>query len=103
MDAEGASRAQASVFSERCVLGRGGRIIARSTKWAMEGFSRCMALELASSGIRVSTFRPTSIETPMTKPFCDDGRATPSTRSIAIQSASCWVGSRAIMPQHTKG
>jgi NAD(P)-dependent dehydrogenase (short-subunit alcohol dehydrogenase family) len=43
-----------------------------ATKWAMEGFSKAMALDLASHGIRVNTIAPTYIETPMTKPFFED-------------------------------
>ena len=43
-----------------------------ASKWAMEGFSRAMAIELGSSGIRVNTLCPTFIETPMTKPFFED-------------------------------
>lgn len=40
-----------------------------ASKWAMEGFSKAMALDLAASKIRVNTLCPTFIETPMTKPF----------------------------------
>jgi NAD(P)-dependent dehydrogenase (short-subunit alcohol dehydrogenase family) len=40
-----------------------------ASKWAMEGFSRAMAIELASHGIRVNTLCPTFIETDMTRPF----------------------------------
>jgi NAD(P)-dependent dehydrogenase (short-subunit alcohol dehydrogenase family) len=40
-----------------------------ASKWAMEGFSKAMAIELAPHGIRVNTLCPTFIETPMTKPF----------------------------------
>jgi NAD(P)-dependent dehydrogenase (short-subunit alcohol dehydrogenase family) len=43
-----------------------------ASKWAMEGFTRAMAIELAPSGIRVNTLCPTFIETPMTKPFFDN-------------------------------
>jgi len=53
-------------------VGSAGRSLYCATKWAMEGFSRCMALELASHGIRVNTLCPTFIETPMTKPFFED-------------------------------
>lgn len=43
-----------------------------ASKWAVEGFSRAMAVELAPYGIRVNTLCPTFIETPMTKPFFSD-------------------------------
>jgi NAD(P)-dependent dehydrogenase (short-subunit alcohol dehydrogenase family) len=53
-------------------VGSAGRSLYCATKWAMEGFSRCMALELASQNVRVNTLCPTFIETPMTKPFFED-------------------------------
>lgn len=40
-----------------------------ATKWAVEGFTRAMAIELGPVGIRVNTLCPTFIETPMTAPF----------------------------------
>jgi len=48
------------------------RTIYCASKWAMEGFSRAMAIELGPAGIRVNTLCPTYIETPMTKPFLAD-------------------------------
>jgi NAD(P)-dependent dehydrogenase (short-subunit alcohol dehydrogenase family) len=38
----------------------------------MEGFTKAMAIDLASHGIRVNTLCPTYIETPMTEPFFRD-------------------------------
>jgi NAD(P)-dependent dehydrogenase (short-subunit alcohol dehydrogenase family) len=43
-----------------------------ASKWAMEGFSKSMAIDLAPHGIRVNTLCPTFIATPMTKPFFDN-------------------------------
>jgi NAD(P)-dependent dehydrogenase (short-subunit alcohol dehydrogenase family) len=43
-----------------------------ASKWAMEGFSKSMAIDLAPHGIRVNTLAPTFIETPMTKPFFEN-------------------------------
>jgi NAD(P)-dependent dehydrogenase (short-subunit alcohol dehydrogenase family) len=43
-----------------------------ASKWAMEGFSKAMAIELATHGIRVNTLCPTFIETPLTKPFFEN-------------------------------
>ena len=43
-----------------------------ASKWAMEGFTRSMAVELGPLGIRVDTLCPTFIETPMTRPFFED-------------------------------
>jgi NAD(P)-dependent dehydrogenase (short-subunit alcohol dehydrogenase family) len=36
-----------------------------ASKWAMEGLSKAMAIDLAPSGIRVNTICPTFIETPL--------------------------------------
>lgn len=43
-----------------------------ASKWAMEGFTRSIAIDLASSGIRINTICPTFIETPLTAPFLAD-------------------------------
>jgi len=43
-----------------------------ASKWAIEGMSKAMALDLAPHGIRSNTIAPTFIETPMTKPFFQD-------------------------------
>jgi NAD(P)-dependent dehydrogenase (short-subunit alcohol dehydrogenase family) len=40
-----------------------------STKHALEGFSKAIAVELAPFGIRVNTVAPTFIETPMTQKY----------------------------------
>jgi NAD(P)-dependent dehydrogenase (short-subunit alcohol dehydrogenase family) len=53
-------------------VGGARRSVYCATKWAMEGFSRAMAIELAPQGIRVNTLCPTFIETPMTKPFFEN-------------------------------
>lgn len=50
-------------------VGGANRSLYCASKWAMEGFSKAMALDLAVSKIRVNTLCPTFIETPMTKPF----------------------------------
>jgi len=43
-----------------------------ASKWAMEGFTKAMAIDLAPHGIRVNTLCPTYIETPLTEPFFRD-------------------------------
>jgi NAD(P)-dependent dehydrogenase (short-subunit alcohol dehydrogenase family) len=53
-------------------VGSAGRSLYCASKWAMEGFSKAMAIELAPHGIRVNTLGPTFIETPMTKPFFEN-------------------------------
>ena len=50
-------------------VGGPNRSLYCASKWAMEGFSKAMALDLASHGIRVNTLCPTFIETPLTRPF----------------------------------
>lgn len=70
------------------IAGRGGSIINMSSqmghvgaenrtlycaaKWAIEGFTRALAVELAPYQIRVNTICPTFVETPMTKQYLDD-------------------------------
>ena len=53
-------------------VGAAGRSVYCASKWAVEGLSKAMALELAEHGIRVNTIGPTFIETPMTRPFLAD-------------------------------
>lgn len=53
-------------------VGGANRSLYCASKWAMEGFSKAMAIDLASQRIRVNTLCPTFIETPMTKPFFEN-------------------------------
>jgi len=53
-------------------VGGANRSLYCASKWAMEGFSKSMALDLAAFGIRSNTLCPTFIETPMTKPFFEN-------------------------------
>jgi len=53
-------------------VGMASRSLYCATKWALEGYARCMAIELAPHGIRVNNLSPTFIETPMTKPFFEN-------------------------------
>jgi NAD(P)-dependent dehydrogenase (short-subunit alcohol dehydrogenase family) len=53
-------------------VGGANRSIYCASKWAMEGFSRAMAIELGPHGIRVNTLCPTFIETPMTRPYFEN-------------------------------
>jgi NAD(P)-dependent dehydrogenase (short-subunit alcohol dehydrogenase family) len=48
------------------------RTVYCATKFAMEGMSKAMALELAKHQIRVNTVAPTFVLTPMTEPFLKD-------------------------------
>lgn len=53
-------------------VGSPTRTVYCTTKHAMEGLSRAMAVELAPSGVRVNTVAPTFVETPMTRPMFDN-------------------------------
>lgn len=56
-------------------VGAANRTIYCASKWALEGFTKALAVELGPSGIRVNTVGPTFIETPMTKPFLEEPAA----------------------------
>ena len=47
-------------------VGAANRTIYCASKWALEGFTKSLAVELGPKGIRVNTVGPTFIETPMT-------------------------------------
>ena len=53
-------------------VGAANRTLYCASKWALEGFTKALAVELGPKGIRVNTICPTFIETPMTKPFLED-------------------------------
>lgn len=53
-------------------VGGPNRTLYCASKWALEGLSKAMALELAPHGIRSNIIAPTFIETPMTRPFFED-------------------------------
>jgi NAD(P)-dependent dehydrogenase (short-subunit alcohol dehydrogenase family) len=65
-----------NVSSQLGHVGAAGRSVYCASKFAVEGFSKAMALELAPHKIRVNTIGPTFIETPMTEPFL----ANPATK-----------------------
>lgn len=48
------------------------RTVYCSSKAAIEGLTKAMAVELGPHGIRVNALAPTFIETPMTRPFLED-------------------------------
>src|SRR3546814_17089009 len=53
-------------------VGGARRTLYCASKWAVEGLSKAMALDLAPHKIRVNTIAPTFIETAMTAPFFQD-------------------------------
>jgi len=58
-----------NVSSQMGHVGAANRTIYCASKFAIEGLTKAMAVELAPRGIRVNTICPTFIETPMTRPF----------------------------------
>lgn len=60
------------VSSQMAHVGAPNRSVYCASKWAIEGLTKSMAIELAPHGIRVNSLAPTFIETPMTAPFFED-------------------------------
>lgn len=61
-----------NMSSQMGKVGAARRTVYCASKWAMEGFTRAMAIELAPARIRVNTICPTFVETPMVKGFLED-------------------------------
>lgn len=61
-----------NVSSQMGHVGAVNRTVYCTTKFAIEGMTKAMAVELAPHGIRVNSLCPTFIETPMTEPFFRD-------------------------------
>lgn len=53
-------------------VGAANRTLYCASKWAIEGFTKALAVELGPRRIRVNTICPTFIETPMTRPFLEE-------------------------------
>lgn len=71
----GAAAARGAIVHMSSQMGHVGapnRTVYCMTKWAIEGLTRAMAVELAPQGIRVNAVAPTYIETPMTRPFFEN-------------------------------
>jgi NAD(P)-dependent dehydrogenase (short-subunit alcohol dehydrogenase family) len=58
-----------NVSSQMGHVGAATRTVYCASKWAMEGMTRAMAVDLAPHGIRVNTLCPTFIETPLASRF----------------------------------
>ena len=61
-----------NISSQMGHVGAANRAIYCTTKFAVEGMTKAMAVELAPHGIRVNSICPTFIETPMTAPFLEN-------------------------------
>jgi NAD(P)-dependent dehydrogenase (short-subunit alcohol dehydrogenase family) len=58
-----------NISSQMGHVGAARRTVYCTSKHAMEGFTKAMAVELAPHNIRVNSLGPTFLETPMTRPF----------------------------------
>jgi NAD(P)-dependent dehydrogenase (short-subunit alcohol dehydrogenase family) len=72
MLADGVAGSLIHIGSQMGHVGGINRSLYCASKWAIEGMSKAIALDLAMHGIRSNTIAPTFIETPMTKPFFAD-------------------------------
>ncbi|WP_415021866.1 SDR family NAD(P)-dependent oxidoreductase [Bradyrhizobium sp.] len=72
--ASGMSGSIINVSSQMGHVGASNRTIYCASKWALEGLTKALAVELASARIRINTICPTFIETPMTAPFFADSQ-----------------------------
>jgi NAD(P)-dependent dehydrogenase (short-subunit alcohol dehydrogenase family) len=61
-----------NVSSQMGHVGAARRTVYCTSKHAMEGFTKAMAIELAPHKIRVNSLGPTFLETPMTRPFFEN-------------------------------
>jgi NAD(P)-dependent dehydrogenase (short-subunit alcohol dehydrogenase family) len=66
------SGAIVNMSSQMGHIGAANRTVYCTTKHALEGLTKAMAVELAPHGVRVNAVAPTFIETPLTKPFLAD-------------------------------
>lgn len=72
MIAEGIRGSIINISSQMGHVGGLNRGAYCASKFAMEGWTKAMALDLAGFGIRANTIGPTFIETPLTRPFFED-------------------------------
>jgi NAD(P)-dependent dehydrogenase (short-subunit alcohol dehydrogenase family) len=61
-----------NVSSQMGHVGAANRSVYCASKWAIEGLTKAMAVELGPHGIRVNTLGPTFVETPMSRQFLAD-------------------------------
>ena len=61
-----------NISSQMGHVGAANRSIYCASKWAIEGLTKALAVELAPAGIRVNAVGPTFVETPLTRPFFED-------------------------------
>ena len=72
MAAGGVKGAIVNISSQAGHMATKGRPVYTLTKFAVEGMTKAMAVDLAPNGIRVNSVCPTFIETEMTRPSLED-------------------------------
>src|SRR3546814_9573606 len=72
MIAQGVAGSLIHIGSQMGHVGAPNRSLYCASKWALEGMKQAIALDLAPHRIRSNTIAPTSLETPLTKPFLQD-------------------------------
>lgn len=72
MAAEGVKGSIVNISSQAGHVATKGRPVYTLTKFAVEGMTKAMAVDLAPEGIRVNSICPTFIETEMTRPSLED-------------------------------
>lgn len=71
---EGIKGSIINMSSQMGHIGAANRTVYCTSKHAIEGLTKAMAVELGPNGIRVNAVAPTFIETPLTKPFLSDAK-----------------------------
>jgi len=61
-----------NISSQMGHVGAANRTLYCASKWAVEGFTKSLAVELGRHRIRVNTICPTFVETPLTRPYLED-------------------------------
>lgn len=69
---EGTGGSIINMSSQMGHVGAANRTLYCASKWAIEGFTKALAIELGQHRIRVNTLCPTFIETPMTQGYFED-------------------------------
>ncbi|MGR3804042.1 SDR family NAD(P)-dependent oxidoreductase [Marinibacterium profundimaris] len=72
MISEGKAGSVINMSSQMGHVGAANRTLYCASKWALEGFTKALSVELGPHRIRVNTICPTFVETPLTKPFFED-------------------------------
>ncbi|WP_370161329.1 SDR family NAD(P)-dependent oxidoreductase [Limimaricola soesokkakensis] len=72
MVAAGKAGSVINMSSQMGQVGAADRTLYCASKWAIEGFTKALSIELGTHSIRVNTICPTYIETPLTRPYFED-------------------------------